>query len=399
LGLVVLYLVVLPIRRRMAEETDRLHQAIRARQTAAASQNLPYDTTTLLVEAGGNSRNVTVQMRLAQNYFVSGQLAEAAQHARTLVQFYPQNREAWALLGDIERQANHFDAAMQAYREVLARDPNNPQALAGMGFLYVDVGWPLEARALLEPAVRAQPQDPLLKLPLALAYMQRGDFAKAEPLLQDAHRLAPDNVPLWSALLRLYNDTGRYQETLPLAEEALAKSSSGQQTLILYDKGVAQYKLNAIPEATATLSQALVQRPDNIYARFYFALCLQRSNQFEDAARELHTVLRQSPGYQQARQVLAQLDIRLHRTAEAQLLLAEHRRREVLAQKRNRIVETVATEPNSAQAHWQMALLCAQDKNVQRLVVELRKTLELDPHNREAQRLLQKTLGNASKPS
>lgn len=402
LGLGALYLILLPIRQRMAAETNRLQQEIHARQASAAgtSQKLPYtDTATLLVEVGGNPRNVSMQMRLAQNYFAAGQLAQAAQHARTLVQFYPQNTEAWALLGEIERQANHFDAAMQAYREVLARDHNNTQALAGMGFLYVDVGWPLEAERLLEPAVRAQPQDPFLKLPLALAYMQRGGSTKAEPLLQDAHRLAPDNVPLWSALLRLYNDTGRYQETLTLAEEALAKSSGGQQTLILYDKGMAQYKLNAIPEATATLSKALAQHPNNVYARYYFALCLQRSNQFEDAARELHTVLQQSPDNQQARQVLAQLDLRLHRTAEAQQMLAEHRRREIIEQKRNRIVETVATEPNSAQAHWQMALLCAQDKNVQRLVVELRKTLELDPHNREAQRLLQKTLGNASKPS
>lgn len=397
-----LYLGVQPVRHRLAAETELARKQLAALQASsgpampsgmplhaeAARDMLPY----LRAEAGGFPQNHHTRRQLALSCFVAGLLDEAAEHAKALIKLLPKDPDALVLLGDIRRAGGRFDEAELAYRRALGLAPNHVQALSGLGQLYVAVGWPAEAEALLKPALNKTPNELLLTMGLGLAYLQQNRFQEAERHLLSVRRLAPDKPALWSGLLRLYNNTRRHRETVTLAEEALAKSSGGEKAMILYEKGKALYQLNDIPKATESLRDALAIRPDNPYARYYLGLCLQRDNRLAEVAQELERVLQLDPDYQQARLVLGRLYIRLNRVPEGKKLLAEHRRREKRYHEHSRAAERIANEPRNAEAHWQMARIYEQDKKIPLLIMELRKTLELNPRHKEAKRLLKTTL-------
>jgi Tfp pilus assembly protein PilF len=48
----------------------------------------------------------------------------------------------------------------------------------------------------------------------------------------------------------------------------------------------------------------------------------------------------------------------------------------------------VAANPNDAQAHYDMAVLYAQEKETQRAIAELHRALDLNPNHKPARELL-----------
>ena len=86
-------------------------------------------------------------------------------------------------LADIyERLRRHYEA-MEIYRAILKRSPGTVAAVNRLSWLYISYGWTVDARALLEPAVKANPDDPHLAVELALTYLQTHDFQRCEQLL------------------------------------------------------------------------------------------------------------------------------------------------------------------------------------------------------------------------
>src|ERR1041384_2156432 len=85
-------------------------------------------------------------------------------------------------------------------------------------------GWPLEAEALLQPAVRAAPDNLYLKVGLALAYLQHENYDAADRLLQEVRSKAPEDTNLWGPLLPLYNKSHRYRDAINVADDILRRS-------------------------------------------------------------------------------------------------------------------------------------------------------------------------------
>lgn len=83
--------------------------------------------------------------------------------------------------------------AHECYREVLERDPNQPDALHLMGVMATEAMAPQAAIRLFKRALPARPDDPALRANYGNALIQIGDAAGAERQLTRSLKLRPDD--------------------------------------------------------------------------------------------------------------------------------------------------------------------------------------------------------------
>jgi tetratricopeptide (TPR) repeat protein len=126
-------------------------------------------------------------------------------------------------------------------------------------------------------------------------------------------------------------------------------------------------------------------------AHHRLALCAKAARNPRNAIQHLEFVEKRAPEFEKTRLLLGQLYLQIHRTEEGKRLLQEYETQRKSAQKHSRIGLIVSMNPKSADAHWQMALLYKEENDTPRMIVELRKTLELKANHAHAKRLLEET--------
>lgn len=110
-------------------------------------------------------------------------------------------------LGDLATARQDWAGAESRYREVLARQPNNPLALNNVAWLLLKQGKP-GALAMAEKANAAAPGQPALRDTLALAAAAEGQLPRALALQKDTVQRAPDAPTLRLTLARLLLQSG-----------------------------------------------------------------------------------------------------------------------------------------------------------------------------------------------
>lgn len=178
----------------------------------------------------------------------------------------------------------------------LAGNAASASDLRGEAERLAEVGQEGEARALLSRALERDASDPRTLLALARLLVERsgGDRQALLDALAQAQRGAraaaaaprPD-ADLAAQLLLVgamaANDLGRAGEALALAEEGL-RSRPGDVDL-RYERGVALYESCHFEEAERELSTVLEADPDDAWAIHHLALLAERGGDREAAAR------------------------------------------------------------------------------------------------------------------
>jgi tetratricopeptide (TPR) repeat protein len=150
------------------------------------------------------------------------------------------------------------------YREVLQRQPNELQALEGLGALTFHVGRLDESRALYAQGLAIEPGLARLHGNLAevLRVLSRPDEAVAEA--QRALALDPDSAQSWNVLGHLAHDQRRYGDALTAYREAIQRSPRFVPGHI--NMGIVLLALHRRIEAAEALRIALRIEPDNLLA-------------------------------------------------------------------------------------------------------------------------------------
>ena len=132
--------------------------------------------------------------------------------------------------------AKHIDEAEARFKEILAKQPGDPNALAGMGYVRMQQGNFLGAVSFLEQAAQASPKDKAIAAALDTARfgfmvgegrnaLDTNDLATAEKRYREALELRPDNpvalAGLGGTLLREHQPG----LAVPMLERALAEES------------------------------------------------------------------------------------------------------------------------------------------------------------------------------
>jgi predicted Zn-dependent protease len=111
------------------------------------------------------------------------------------------------LAASLAEQSGQFDAAEQAYRRILAKEPNSAPANAGLAHLLIARKQYPEAETLLRKALEQSPDDTALTAQLATVLAAQ-DKADALPLFQKLHAAHPDDAAITRMLAAVLDDAG-----------------------------------------------------------------------------------------------------------------------------------------------------------------------------------------------
>ncbi|MDJ0677137.1 MAG: tetratricopeptide repeat protein [Calothrix sp. MO_167.B42] len=220
-------------------------------------------------------------------------------------------------------RANRLNQAEQSYRQVLKHQPENPEALYGLGVLAQQCGKPQIAEELLGNALSVQPD--LLKAWFSLGnlHQTQGELTKAQSAYQQAIALKPDIAPLYNNLGYALQEQGKLDEAIVSYQKALelepncteadvnlgntlntqGKLSPDKQLYyaqLNHKLGVAREQAGDLQNAITCYRQAINLQPDFAEAHYHLGVALQAQGKLEAGIDCLQTALQINPNYGEA---------------------------------------------------------------------------------------------------
>jgi tetratricopeptide (TPR) repeat protein len=151
----------------------------------------------------------------------AGKLGEAAARYRQVLAADPRNADALRLLGVIEAQAGNLDSALDLMKRAVKRAPKDPEAHYNLGRVLIGLGRHRDAAASLKKASAIRPGHPDTQLNLGVALKELGRAAEAERAFRKALDLDGGHAGALNNLGALVLELGRTPEATELLERAV----------------------------------------------------------------------------------------------------------------------------------------------------------------------------------
>jgi len=155
-------------------------------------------------------------------------------------------------------EQKQFAAAAKEARELAESHPNDPEAWKIAGFAELNLKQYAEATKDLEKAVELQ---------------------------RNAKQADPNTE---SALGQAYVLSEKYQEALPLLNAAINRNPNQPDSMLIYYRGISEYKTGKIPDAEKSFNQVVKLNPKDSLSLFYLAQIGLAKNDLDGAIANLN---------------------------------------------------------------------------------------------------------------
>jgi tetratricopeptide (TPR) repeat protein len=155
-------------------------------------------------------------------------------------------------------EQKQFAAAAKEAKDLAGLHPNDPEAWKIAGFAELNLKQYAEAAKDLEKAVELQ------------------------------RRSKQDDPNTEGALAQAYVLSEKYQEALPLLVAATTRNASQPDTLMIYYRGVAEYKTGKIADAEKSFNSVIKLNPKDSLSPFYLAQIALARNDIDGAITSLN---------------------------------------------------------------------------------------------------------------
>jgi tetratricopeptide (TPR) repeat protein len=196
-------------------------------------------------------------------------------------------------------EQSEFEKAQRLYTAVLQYQPDNFDALHGLGVIHYRHGRLDTALVLIQEALKADLDRADGFASLGLVFQAFGQFERALTSYDEALRMAPDDVEIRNRRGVALLDLGRPGDALADFDRVLAAAPGHLDAL--GNRGNALLKLNRVAEALAAYDLALERAPDNAQLLTNRAVALRRLDRPHEAAMSARSALVSRPDFAQAR--------------------------------------------------------------------------------------------------
>jgi len=231
----------------------------------------------------------------------------------------------------LQRQGRLAEAAA-VFRQVIAREPHNADALHLLGVTVGQMGKPQEAVTLIGAAAEARPSNPYIHCNLGNALSSAGQHAKAADAFARAATLKPDLLAAHRGRAIAELSQRHYEEALASIERALALQPG--DAVMLANRGNALRALGRLPESLASYDRSLAIASGDAEVHHSRALTLMGLERYAEALASLDRAQALAPD---------RFGVQFHRGVALSLL---DRHAEALAS----FDRALALEPRSAEA-------------------------------------------------
>jgi len=213
---------------------------------------------------------VAQALELAMRYHQAGDLQQAEQLYRQILQLDPLHADALHLLGLIAHQVGRNDLAIDYIRQALLLAPKFAEAHNNLGVALKEQGRLQEAAASYQEALRLKPDYAEAHNNLGVALKGQGQLLEATASYQEALRLRPDYAEALNNLGNVLTKQGQLAEAEARLRQALRLKPDYAEALS--NLGAALKEQGKLAEAEASCQQALQLKPDYPEAHYNLAM-------------------------------------------------------------------------------------------------------------------------------
>ncbi len=232
-------------------------------------------------------------LKAGMNCHHSGDLRQAEQIYRRILQADPRHAQALHLLGLIAYQVGNHPQAVQYASAAIRLDGRQAEYHTTLAEAYRKLGQPAEAVTCYRQALRIQPGYAVAHNNLGTLLQAQGDLAAAGDCYRAALRLAPHYADAHRNLGLVLRAQGRLDEAAEChAEAARLKPQDHDTQMALANVLATQGKLS---EAMAHFEQAARARPDSSAAQCGLGIGFQVQGQLDKAADCFRRAIQNDP--------------------------------------------------------------------------------------------------------
>lgn len=217
--------------------TDTASSALQATTPQGATSAQP-----VRIEHGQESNLVDPTLLAAWQAYRNGDLGAAWQHYSDALRKDPKNRDALLGLAAIAQQQSQDATAAHYYGQVLALDPRDPLAHAGMSALFGATNAE-GAESRLKILISQQPQSAALNFALGNRYAEQSRWADAQQAYFKAYNIDPGNAQFAFNLAVSLDHMGQGKPAAQYYQRALQLDKSGNAG---FDRGQIQQRLHEL---------------------------------------------------------------------------------------------------------------------------------------------------------
>jgi tetratricopeptide (TPR) repeat protein len=285
-------------------------------------------------------------------------------------QLDPLAPEAPYRLGKNALRAGHYEAAMQHFRQALARQPGLVEAQQGIGLAAVELGKPQEAEQAFHDVLRLAPQHAEAYTHLGALYLRQGRLEEAMTAYRQLVRLQPERPQGYHNLGVALATAGHLDEAMTQFQTALQQDPS--YVPAHNDLGTLYAERGQFAQASTAFRRALAIDADSIQARYNLALAYGAQGEQAAMRRELQETLRREPRHRDAH-----LNLGISYLQAGQI--------EAAVEQLRRLTDII---PQEAEAHYVLAVAYGQNGQEEAMLTALQQAVRHSPQHARAQSAL-----------
>jgi len=199
---------------------------------------------TLEIERKQEANSIDQVLASAYQAYQNGDYANAWQRYREALAINPKNRDALLGLAAISQQQGQDDSALHYYRQVLALDPRDPVAQAGLASFGTADNATKESR--LKQLIAQQPDSSALQFSLGNQYVTQSRWSDAQQAYFNALAIEPSNALFAYNLAVSLDHLGQRKVAARYYQQALQFDTAGNAG---FNHAQAQQRLNELNAA------------------------------------------------------------------------------------------------------------------------------------------------------
>ena len=243
-------------------------------------------------------------LRTCMEHQQAGRLAEAHAVLDEVLARQPDNADALHLMGVMQFVEGRTEEGVALLGRAVAKAPRFALAMGNLAAMLSQLKRPAEALAALRRAAEVGPQDPLALHNLGYGMLKAGDAAGAAEHFLHAVQLDPDDALAHAGLGTARLRQQRFHEAEASLRQALGLRPAEPE--IHMNLGVTLRMLGKLDEAIGSLRVALLLRPDYAQAMVNLGLVLLERGRTDEAVESLRRATTTDPALGEAHFALGQ---------------------------------------------------------------------------------------------
>jgi predicted O-linked N-acetylglucosamine transferase (SPINDLY family) len=223
-------------------------------------------------------------MEGATRHHRAGRLGEAEALYRQVLARQPDHPDAMHLLGMLVLRTGRHNEAIELIRRAITLRPDAPEFHSNLASILLQAGRAGEAIAEFRASLAIQPDDPEVLTNLSSVLGQTGDLDQSIACARRAILLRPDLFAACNNLGAALQHKGEFDSAIAVYGRALAGGPTGPHAADLYHNlGMALHHTGRLDEAIDALRQASSLRPGRFESFNQLAVVLRERGRLDDA--------------------------------------------------------------------------------------------------------------------